>query len=974
MPQQLLSPEEFDAIASTTTTRARELAKQVDLLASQRLELGREARRVLKGRTHRLSSQADRPRSELAGCTAVLLPQGSAVDGPLSVLVRYAQWNQLAAPLLQHTDVLQAALKDALAAVRPRRGAGLLRRRHPADVPPEAVDRLRELEHWADATGFRAHLTHVLDQNELQTTVEQAPRIAAPFAYALGLPVPASDQPVLQAAEVRALRSAMEGGSSLQAKRAELVEEIKSAYEAVRDRMIARRLSDLPVSVIADVSKGSLRVGALERAGLSTVADVLDDAASLAYVYGVGVHTATQVVAIARTLRREIKEDLRLRIDLDESDEILTRLVGSLHLLLALDARVDEFRDQLDQLLSLLAPLKELPQGDGSVLLLHESSPRRGGDLTRHLQERLAWIRGSGLAEVLGEAKARGAGGGVAWDDYKRRSVEYHALLAELLGITVDVEAAQGHLPREVVAAVHEQDLDSTALRVSLRGYQAFGARYTLVQRRVLIGDEMGLGKTIQALAVMAHLSANGAAHFVVVCPAAVLFNWMKEVRKHSRLEPVRIHGPERDRAWRQWRHRGGVAVTTYETMWRLDLSGVSPDLLVVDEAHYVKNPSARRSVAVSTLTERSDRTMFLTGTPLENNVQEFQNLVGYLQPEIAHRLDGASMVLGARKFREAVAPVYLRRNSEDVLTELPDLVETEEWVEFTEHEEESYLEALGAGQFNEMRRVAFTADPASSSKLSRLASIADEALANGHSVVVFSQFLDVLGAVERKLGSRVVGVIQGSLAPDRRQALVDRFSESGVPGVLLCQIVAGGVGLNLQAASVVVLCEPQVKPSLEDQAVKRAHRMGQVRTVQVHRLLTPESVDERLLEILGRKSEIFAQYAAQSEVAAASPEAVDVTDSAVAKRVLAQEQERYAARLRERMGAANASAGTRVLESGDTTDDVADEALDGPALEPEIRTAGITPVVSEQPAFTRVRCGACGIPIDPVRSLCGCS
>ncbi len=145
------------------------------------------------------------------------------------------------------------------------------------------------------------------------------------------------------------------------------------------------------------------------------------------------------------------------------------------------------------------------------------------------------------------------------------------------------------------------------------------------------------------------------------------------------------------------------------------------------------------------------------------------------------------------------------------------------------------------------------------------------------------------------------MGVITGGTSADGRQALVDEMTDRARPCVLLSQIVAGGVGLNLQAASVVILCEPQVKPALEDQAVKRAHRMGQVRAVQVHRLLTEDSVDERMLEILDAKSEVFAQYAAHSDVASASPEAVSITDAKVAQQVLAQEQERLAAELRAR-------------------------------------------------------------------------
>ena len=200
------------------------------------------------------------------------------------------------------------------------------------------------------------------------------------------------------------------------------------------------------------------------------------------------------------------------------------------------------------------------------------------------------------------------------------------------------------------------------------------------------------------------------------------------------------------------------------------------------------------------------------------------------------------------------------------------------------------------------MRRIAFTADPEHSQKLERIEELVDEATSNGRKVLVFSFYLDVLEAGPRSTGSRVVGVITGARPADQRQLLVDRFSESREPGVLVGQITAGGVGLNLQAASVVILCEPQVKPSLEDQAVKRAHRMGQLQRVQVHRLLTTDSVDERMLEILATKAELFARFAEQSEVADASPQATDVTEAEVAKQVIARERERNADALRARL------------------------------------------------------------------------
>src|SRR5262249_27020929 len=145
--------------------------------------------------------------------------------------------------------------------------------------------------------------------------------------------------------------------------------------------------------------------------------------------------------------------------------------------------------------------------------------------------------------------------------------------------------------------------------------------------------------------------------------------------------------------------------------------------------------------------------------------------------------------------------------------------------------------------------------------------------------VVVFSYFRTVLEAVTLALGRHAYGPITGSTDTTGRQQIVDSFSKARRPGVLVCQIEAGGVGLNIQAASVVILCEPQVKPSIEAQAIARAHRMGQVRTVQVHRLLTEDSVDQRMLEVLDSKARLFDAYVRHSAVAEATPTAVDVSD-----------------------------------------------------------------------------------------------
>jgi SNF2 family DNA or RNA helicase len=385
------------------------------------------------------------------------------------------------------------------------------------------------------------------------------------------------------------------------------------------------------------------------------------------------------------------------------------------------------------------------------------------------------------------------------------------------------------------------------------------------------------------------------------VCPASVLINWTREIGTRSTLRAVPVHGPDRLDAYAEWRERGGVAVTTFDVLHSLPDPRKAerhpldaPAALVVDEAHYVKNPQARRSRAVARWTDRCERVLFLTGTPMENRVEEFRTLVRYLRPELVPKIQGSDVVAGPHTFRRSVAPAYLRRNQQDVLTELPALVQVDEWEEFSAADQDAYREAVAAGNFMAMRRAAYV-HAEKSAKLQRVRELIAEAAANEVKVVVFSYFRDVLATVRGVLGEAVVGPVAGGVPAARRQQMVDEFADAQGHAVLLCQIEAGGVGLNLQAASVVILCEPQVKPTLEHQAVARAHRMGQVRSVQVHRMLATDSVDDRLLRILESKDRLFDVYARRSDVAEASPDAVDVSDGAIARRIVEEEQERLA-------------------------------------------------------------------------------
>lgn len=480
---------------------------------------------------------------------------------------------------------------------------------------------------------------------------------------------------------------------------------------------------------------------------------------------------------------------------------------------------------------------------------------------------------------------------GDPWDDFLRKPADYFALLAELGFITEDEQKTHGDLPDEIVEAVRRLELDTQHLSASLRGYQSFGARFALVQRKVIIGDEMGLGKTVEALAVLAHLRSRGFHHALVICPAAVVTNWIREIQSKSTLRPHRVHGPGREAAARNWVRSGGAAVTTFETLgWFEGQVHAAPDLgcVVVDEAHYIKNPAALRSQRATRILDASDRAVLLTGTPLENRIDEFRNLVGYLRPDLVVGVDE----FAPRHFRRQVAPAYLRRNQEDVLTELPELVEVNEWLPISGEDAAAYRDAVAAGNFMAMRQAAMS-QGSKSEKMQRLKQIVEEAEDNGRRVIVFSHFRGVLDQVMRALPGQVFGPLTGSVPAAARQIMVDQFSAAGHGAVLVSQIIAGGIGLNIQAASVVVICEPQLKPTTEWQAIARAHRMGQLESVQVHRLLSEEGVDLRVTEILARKRELFDEFARISETADSAPEAFDLSEADLAREVIAAERER---------------------------------------------------------------------------------
>lgn len=656
---------------------------------------------------------------------------------------------------------------------------------------------------------------------------------------------------------------------------------VRETSEAVRMEYVANALKQMPVTRLQEATRDRVRVSPLVDGGFVTVWDVLANSRQVWDLPGVGPVTAERVIGAAQTLRQTIFEETPVRIDLQQRGTSDTDLIRALAELMVVRSLAQS--PQVIAEARTLRPLRRL-EGAAFTHVLVAGCDRDVHDLSARIEnvERMARE-----IQLVLEGRSLDA----IWADFEQRPSDYFSLLSELGLLGEEEERSHGDLPRQIVEAVRQVELRTDRLRVSLRGYQAFGARFALAQRRVLIGDEMGLGKTIEALAVLSHLASRGGSHFLVICPASVVTNWVREVLSKSTLDAHHVHGQYREYAARRWERGGGVAVTTYDSLgwFRIVLERVGGiEAVVVDEAHYIKNTTATRTQRTRKLLKQTNYAVLLTGTPLENRIDEFQTIIGHIRPDLvvdAHEL-------APRRFRAQVAPAYLRRNQEDVLLEIPELVENDEWLPMSHEDEVAYRDAVASGNFMQMRQAAMISGRRSI-KLSRLLELVSDAQESGRKVIVFSYFLEVLHLVATTLPGQVFGPLTGALAAGRRQEMVDAFSKWHGGAVLVAQITAGGVGLNIQAATVVIFCEPQLKPTTEWQAVARARRMGQVKTVQVYRLLSEVGVDRRITEILARKAGLFDDFARVSNTAASAPEFVDISEGDLARQVIAEERQR---------------------------------------------------------------------------------
>lgn len=463
-----------------------------------------------------------------------------------------------------------------------------------------------------------------------------------------------------------------------------------------------------------------------------------------------------------------------------------------------------------------------------------------------------------------------------------------------------------------------------SSITYPLRDYQVRGFRFMSVLGKYGLGgilaDDMGLGKTLQSIAFVVsrmehsvgnardprglfdHAPNNTAQRTLIVAPASLIYNWAEEFGKFAPHIPVEVIAGDKAQREAIIKHdqAASVWITTYHTL-RLDIElyeGIQLDCLILDEAQAIKNASSQTAQALRKLT--ANCSFALTGTPIENKLEDMWSIFHVVFPALLGSRR-RFLELSSEKISKRVAPFILRRLKRDVLQELPDRIDSTMQTElYTEQKRlyQAYLAKLQADTTSDLKQGGFQAHrikilagitrlrqicchpslfmddyEGGSSKLEQLLELVEEACASGKRILIFSQFTSMLQIIAGSLEQAGFEhfYLDGSTPSKERISLCHRFNE-GERSIFLISLKAGGTGLNLTGADTVILYDLWWNPAVEEQAAGRAHRMGQKQVVQVIRLVTKGTVEEKILALQERKRTLM------NEVVSA--ESVDFMDS----------------------------------------------------------------------------------------------
>ena len=436
-------------------------------------------------------------------------------------------------------------------------------------------------------------------------------------------------------------------------------------------------------------------------------------------------------------------------------------------------------------------------------------------------------------------------------------------------------------------------------LNANLRSYQKEGYNWLKTMDYLgfggILGDEMGLGKTIQAITfILSSLPSKT----LIIAPTSLIYNWGNEIEKFApSIKWVVVNGPKDERiSILNNIDNYDVIITTYNILKRdLELyNNINFDYCFIDEAQYIKNSNSQNALSVKKI--KANRKFALTGTPIENSVMELWSIFDFIMPgylfdensfsvRYYKKLHESNEVL--EELNKLIKPFILRRYKKEVIKELPLKIEKKLLVSMSEEQEKIYsiysdyaknliekkvkddelknskIEILS--YITKLRQICL--DPSvlindyvgSSGKVESLIELLNQGIEEGHKILVFSQFTSVLKNIAKKLDHENIyySYLDGSIASEKRIELIDEFN-NGNNSVFLISLKAGGTGLNLTSADIVIHFDPWWNPAVEDQATDRAHRFGQKNIVEVIKLISKNTIEEKIVELQDEKRKLI--------------------------------------------------------------------------------------------------------------------
>jgi superfamily II DNA or RNA helicase len=797
-------------------------------------------------------------------------------------------------------EELVLAFVDAVADACAREG------RRPILDPRRRGPRRPWQEMWADALGAAdptvAHLRVAADDLAAEVEDWAAPLLGRDRAAVVRLAVRLQPPPLPEGPGDEATRL---GASDLPWRLSYLLQstldpDVVVGAERIWDggghslELAGRRIEDPEADLVRGLAAAARLYAPMDRSlsevrptGLdlssAEVADLLGGGTDALAAGGIGVQVPPE-------LRQVGEQRLRLRVRIGRATPTAPRVEGAAPL----------------GLTSLTDLAYEVALGDDAL------TPEEFADIVALKQPLVRW-RGSWVRvdhdEVDRLGELAGSSASLELTEALAAALSGQAYVDDLGWVETVAEGDLGRLLEQLRTADAPGDARIVGIEGELRPYQERGVAW--MQRLSELGlggvlaDQMGLGKTIMAIALLS--SREQDRPHLVVCPTSVVGNWERELARFAPGVPVvRHHGPERAVTRRPF--RPGTVVVTSFALLRRDiglLEDVDWDVVVIDEAQQIKNPSSKGARAARALEARTRIAM--TGTPIENRLSELWAIVDVTNPGLlgsqrafnerfAAPIERWHDEHAAGRLRRLVAPFVLRRLKSDpeVEVDLPPKQEITVACSLTREQASLYQAAidnafggtgLGSSAFERRGRILalLTAlkqicnhpaqylrdgsDPRSgadrlegrSGKLARVTEVLGEVVDGGERALVFTQYREMGHLLARHLGTRLglpdVPFLHGGVPLAARDAMVARFQDDDdAPPILLVSLRAGGTGLNLTRASHVVHFDRWWNPAVEDQATDRAHRIGQTRTVTVHTLVTGGTIEDRIADLLDRK------------------------------------------------------------------------------------------------------------------------